>query len=393
MSLRLNKGNLGRIASFMIIIYPLIFRYESGLPYITLGEVILFILSFLIVYCESADIRLINNIFVFIVCIVVRVCISFFIDTVSIDLVGTGIRLAVLYCFIIILLPYFDMKKAKKYLDRVAVAVSLYEFLQIIAAHYNVYLTSSLPLLTSIRDVDGEVLLKAMYGIAFRPTSILGEPGELAAFLALPLSLNLLDDNRDKQWFIKSMFFSIALVATLSSTGIALLVIIWMLYFIKSKNTRTKCLVFIFFTIVGGYGFFRMGVWDYFVDRTFGGNGLSGIMSNTHYKDMYYLFNNNTNLLLWMIGHGTADPDGFLPGLFRLYYYMGIIGVMAYGAIILTAFKKGGNFQKELILVWIALNLGGAYMLGSFALPYTLFFLCGRKTQMEKIQTNLKTLV
>lgn len=68
-----------------------------------------------------------------------------------------------------------------------------------------------------------------------------------------------------------------------------------------------------------------------------------------------------------------SESSGFLPGVFRLYYYFGIVGTVVFIIWLFDLYRKGSDMQRYLMLVWLIMNVGGAYILGSFALPYTLF--------------------
>lgn len=379
MVLRINNSSQSKLeswTSFLVVIYPLIFGYTSIFPLITFGEVIVLITMIYIVALSKG--RIINEqaLICTVVLVVVRVSASFFENVNLADSLGTGARLAMLYCFIVILKPYFNMRKGKKYLEVVGLIVAVYAFMQIIAARFGIYLTAYLPFLNSIRDVNGEVLQKAMYGIAFRPTSILGEPAELGGYLALPLAINLFDDLRNKGWLKKSIFFSIAIVLTMSSTGIALFLLEWTIFVFKGKNIRNKDVLVATLIIGGCTAFFVSGMWKFFVKRTFesyGGEGIKGILLNTHYKDIAGIYAEKNGIINILFGNGMSEPSGFLPGVFRLYYYFGIVGIVIFIIWLFDLYKKGSDMQRYLMLVWLIMNVGGAYILGSFALPYTLF--------------------
>lgn len=370
------QNKLENWVSFLVVIYPLIFGYRSIFPLITFGEVIALITMFYITVLSEGRIANERGMICTIVVIVIRTSLSF-IDNVSIaDSFGTGMRLAMLYCFIIIFKPYFNMKKGKKYLGMVATIVAIYAFVQIIAAKFGVYLTASLPLLNSIRDVDGEVLQKAMYGVSYRPTSILGEPAELGGYLALPLAINLFDEKRERGWLKRSIFFSIAIVLTKSSTGIFLFLVEWGIFIFKSKNFRNKHFLELILVMGGGMTFFSSGMWTLFVDRTFksnGGKGIGGILSNTHFKDIAGVYAGNSGLWKVFWGNGMSEPQGFLPGIFRIYYYLGLVGIVMFTYLLFEIYIKGSNMQKNLMIVWVMMNFGGAYILGAFALMYFIF--------------------
>lgn len=384
MNIQLSRVHITKVVSFFVVVYPIIFRYTTFIPQVMFGELIGFAMLIVCFLNGRGKLRIELSILLFAICFLARSIISIFEggDQVS-NAVGTGLRLTLLYVFIMCFLPYFDYKAAKKYIDLITVMIVCYEILQLVFARKNIFLTTSLPLLNPLRETDNEIAIKAMYGIRFRPCAVFGEPGELGAFLALPLALNLFGKEKDGNWIIKSAICTVGMIGTFSSTGIVMAIVIWTIFIVK-YNTLAKSLLLI---AVGGVGggalMIKMGVWNYFIERTFGNRGVLGIVSSTHFRDIPHVFEESRNFKNFFIGAGMVDPDGFLSGLPRLYFWLGIVGTIVFLCLMVYAFRCGNSMQRSLIFVWIILNVAGSYLIGAFSLPYMIFMISNDCRSLE----------
>lgn len=119
------------------------------------------------------------------------------------------------------------------------------------------------------------------------------------------------------------------------------------------------CLIFLY---KGGYI-------DSFISHTFvNGQGLS---AQSHFTDIGSAFRNNTGFWNIVIGNGMQDVEaGYLPGWFRTYYCLGIVGVLLYISAFFKTFKHASRRLRVLVLVFVGLNFGTEIMLGVFILLF-----------------------
>lgn len=61
---------------------------------------------------------------------------------------------------------------------------------------------------------------------------------------------------------------------------------------------------------------------------------------------------------------------GYLPGWFRTYYCLGIVGVLLYISAFFKTFKHASRRLRVLVLVFVGLNFGTEIMLGVFILLF-----------------------
>ena len=374
MSMKFRRESFIKIVSCFVAIYPIIFRYYSFVPYLTLGELIGCILLICCLLMDKGRIKIIMPVMSFVVLVFIRAVISLLGNNEFItDSFGTGCRLVVLYMFIMIFLQYADYKVCRKYIDLTAILIVLYEVIQLVCAVKGIYPSTSLPFLTPIRNTDDEVLRKALYGFRYRPCGLFGEPGELGGYLVLPLALNLYEEEKKKNWFIKSIIFTIGAIGSLSSTGLIMVLSIWLLYVLKYHYSEKTIMLIVIGCILGGVIGFRFGVWSYLSDRTFGGSGISGLSSSTHFKDIGRIFNESFDISGMLFGVGFIEPNGFLAGIPRLLYWTGILGLLIYLLLLVHIYNHSRLSNRLLVINWLVLNIGGSYLLGAFSLPYMYF--------------------
>ncbi len=375
--MRLQKINPEKIICFLVIVYPILFRYRVIIPYITLGEAVL-VVMLMVEYASKKKIYYLNcqgirELALFELFIIINLFISILYRGASIDLIGSTMRLVLLYLLIILIIPIFDFNYAKHCLNVVATVVSIYGIIQVVFAHYGVYLTTSIPFLRPFVDENQNVLQWAMLGMRFRPLSVFNEPGEFGTYLALALYLNLFDIKYDNKSIFRSILLSITMIMTLSATGIAILIVEWFLFFIIERNTRRKyillCICILGVIILG----IKSDVIQFFIHRIFGGQGIE---SNTHFRDIHAVFDKrDITFPQYLFGMGVKDIAGFLPGVFRLLYYFGFIGAIIYVSFLFSSCKGINLVKQGFMIMWVTLNVAAAYMFGCFTLPYILFYL------------------
>lgn len=380
MSMKLRRESLIKIVSFFVVIYPIIFRYYSFIPYLTLGELVGCMLLICCFLMDKGKVQIIIPIMAFASLVLIRAVLSLFGNNKFItDSFGSGCRLVVLYIFIMVFLQYADYRVCRKYIDLVAILMVLYEIIQLVCAVKEVYPSTSLPFLMPIRNTDDEVLRKAVYGFRYRPCGLFGEPGELGGYLVLPLALNLYEEEKRKDWFVKAVIFTVGAIGSLSSTGIIMVLSIWALYVFKCHYSVKTMMLIVIGCICGVVIGFRFGVWSYLIDRTFGGSGISGILSSTHFKDIGRIFNESFDFSEILFGVGFIEPNGFLAGIPRLLYWTGLLGLFIYLLLLVHIYNHSTPGNRLLVTNWIILNIGGSYLLGAFALPYMYFMVAAVK--------------
>ena len=114
---------------------------------------------------------------------------------------------------------------------------------------------------------------------------------------------------------------------------------------------------------------YKSGYIDSFIGHTFA-NG-QGLSSQSHFIDVQAALSEKTSLLQFCIGKGMQDVEaGYLPGWFRTYYCLGMMGVLLYIGTFLRVFRRCSRRARVVVLTFVGLNIGTEIMLGVFMLLY-----------------------
>ena len=383
--------------TFFVSIYVILDRYASPIPKVTLSETILLLFWVMFFLSKPRKISLEPFLILFCIYLMGYVVMPFtgFINVPSdmVDAVGTPARLIFLYFSIAVLgKNLFDISKGIKYIRWVAIVLSGYACLQIIAARFGIYLTTYIPFLPIMSDIniDEELLQKAGYGLTFRPCSLLTEPAALCIYLLCALGLELFSSKHKYQYF-NACLFSIVCVLSRSSTGIMITFLVWGLFFIKHPPISAKkfpigFVMAIIGSILAVVLVYYSGIWDYFLERTFHENRFGDFSSSTRFyaiKDMFAASDSVTGVLF---GQGLSNLENYLPGFARSYLDLGLIGIFIIMAMLFHIYIRGNALQRKIILLFIVLNIGTEIILG----PFSLLFLCVAISRISQECQNRK---
>jgi hypothetical protein len=369
--------------SLLIVLYPILNRYRAPIiPFLTLSEFLLIPYYFL--YFKNSN----NKKSLFLILLSIYILINAFLSISSspniVDLIGTSFRLIFLYFSTSIFsFKFFDIKLAKSFLNTVSLVLSFYAITQFIFSFFNIYLTTYLPFLEIIGDIniDNQIIDQAFYGIQFRSRSFLNEPAHLATYLILPIFLNIFKDNKVKPTF-SFLIMILALLASLSMTGIILLIILFTLaIFIRFKKIQIIAF-FVFFIIIFSISFFSGIIFDFFsiLLNTKIENFMDLLYSNTRFYQIFEV-DYFPSFFKALFGHGLNELNVYLPSYFQIVFSFGIIGFFIYLLFLVNLLFKSQKTNKNLTIIFIFLNLGTEVLFGNFTIFYYPFI-------ANKIPTN-----
>lgn len=370
-----------------MVLYPILSRYASPIPFVTLSEFCLILFTVISIFESNKKYFLVREIVVFLT----YLCFCFFWAWFCTpggkltDAIGTLLRLFFLYAILSFLSKrYFEIEWAEKALINVSFFVALYGIIQTIASLFGKILTTYIPLLPIMgtNNLDDEIRLKASYGLAFRCQSILNEPAALCCYLILPIILCLFVErqNNRKNQKAKAIFFSFTSLISMSSTGIIMVLLLWLMYFVRRINSRKELLNRVILVlgagVFGGIFLVTSGIWKYFVNRTFQGNiGLEGLQNGTRFYAINDMLGASHSIGGILFGGGMAQTADYLPGWARIYRYLGIIGFFLMVWMLYRFYKRCNQVGKKIIIAYFVLNIGTEILLGPFAIYYLSFVL------------------
>lgn len=232
-------------------------------------------------------------------------------------------------------------------------------------------------------------------GYIFRPSSFFIEPS-FFSYYALPclaLTLQHKKGNVKKQ-LIYSLFISISIFLTTSTTGIVTVIILWIVYFINTfkKLSKTQflnilllfALVFILVVVATSQGpiaelLHRKWNQLFSVNKSTVFNSTSlrllrgfGFYSNmdyvskligcgfTHIRDYYFLAN------MHLAGDYIGLQVDYMNSFGALLCSLGIVGSMLYWTQFYKLMKKIGKSMKELFIVLIVLIMTSSFIDSTF---------------------------
>lgn len=373
-----------RVFTVFVVVYPIFNRYQSVIPFLTISEFV-FLLLFMV-----AAIRF--NVFTFriewaAVALSVYLLLDIFLhaDTLSSSAMaqgaGTAARVALLYLLLSFMgRDFVDFDFGFRVLIIVSILISLYGLIQTAAAHLGIVLTTYIPGLPIMGEgnLDVEVREKMAFGLTFRMQSVLNEPAALCCYLILPITMLLNSEREIRHGKELALFLSSVCVLSLSSTGIIVMLVLWGYFALRSlinRNIDARILVLSAMAGIAGLVvvFTCTDIWSYFMTRTFGNAGLSGLSEGTRFYALKTALSASDSPFNVLFGVLAAQTEDYLPGFARTYYLYGLCGLALTVFIMFVFARQGSKLSRWIVAIFAFLNVGTEIMLGNFAIYYLCF--------------------
>lgn len=373
-----------RVFTVFVVVYPIFNRYQSVIPFLTISEFV-FLLLFMV-----AAIRF--NVFTFriewaAVALSVYLLLDIILhaDTLSSSAMaqgaGTAARVALLYLLLAFMgRDFVDFDYGFRVLIFVSILISLYGLIQTAVAHLGIVLTTYIPGLPIMGEgnLDVEVREKMAYGLTFRMQSVLNEPAALCCYLILPITMLLNSEREIRHGKELALFLSSVCVLSLSSTGIIVMLVLWGYFALRSlinRNIDARILVLCAMAGIAGLVvvFTCTDIWSYFMTRTFGNAGLSGLSEGTRFYALKTALSASDSPFNVLFGVLAAQTEDYLPGFARTYYLYGLCGLALTVFIMFVFARRGSKLSRWIVAIFAFLNVGTEIMLGNFAIFYLCF--------------------
>lgn len=370
--------------TLLVVLYPIFNRYKAPIPILTMSEFALMLFFIMAaVRFRVTSFPVIWSAFALCVYMAFDIAVnSMELKGASLGIgAGTALRIVCIYFLYAFLANRFMNKRfGERALVLVSLIVSTYGLIQLAASFLGIVLTTYIPGLAIMEEnsLDIAVASKMAIGLQFRCQSILNEPAALCCYLILPITLLLFGSGKFKHRYVLAGYFSLVCVASMSSTGIIVVSLLWLVKLLKSiceSNIDARKLFLAFclgllFVIVLVLG---TNVFEYFINRTFGGEGLSGLSNGTRFYALNVALSSSDSPLHILFGILTSQTVDYLPGYARAYYLYGAVGLLLFLLVMLCAAARGDDESKWVVGVFAILNIGTEIMLGNFAIYYLCF--------------------
>lgn len=362
-------------------LYPILNRYASPLPMLSLSEfiVILFLAWGLARYKERSGVVPVAML-MFMLYLVFHVMLDLIsVDSLYLaDSIGTTLRLLFIYAALVLISrPLFLPSYAERIFPVFGTAIAAYGFLQIVAAQASIVLPSyipGLPVMGSL-DVDQAIEQRLDYGFRFRCQSLLNEPAALAIYLAVPIVMCLFPrDHAHERYGLAGAMSAVSCLSQ-SSTGIIIVGFIWVVKLItwihsKHFDARYLVLVLLMAVVVGYVLLIPTGVLDTFVQHTFSRYGSFGLFQNSRFNEIGMAFSESDSIPNIVFGVGLHSTEFYLPGFARAYYCLGIIGLLLICSFLLVLLRNASSQNKAIVATFIVLNFGSEILFGNFVIYF-----------------------
>lgn len=373
------QNRMGKWYSKLMPLFPILILYGfKSVAFLTFSDYML--LAFIMLDIVSHQFKVIYNktfmpliLYLIFQPVILGAFLSNKIDV--IDATGTAWRLA-LYIFGIALLQKQLIKEQfTRTIRWVGVASALYGFFQFfLGTYFHVSLSPYLPFLPILRtglkeQQDGWIA----YNWTVRPRAWFSEPSTFSIYLlmALLIELFIVQKKNNKLCVVYILGILISHSST-GTIGLIILVLAWAFLLPEEVLYRIprKAMVALICIMPIGIGIlYKSGYIDSFIGHTFA-NG-QGLSSQSHFIDVQAALSEKTSLLQFCIGKGMQDVEaGYLPGWFRTYYCLGMMGVLLYIGTFLRVFRRCSRRARVVVLTFVGLNIGTEIMLGVFMLLY-----------------------
>lgn len=369
-------SNLSKIYTILIVAFPILHVYGTGLSTVSFADLLLLIMyPLLIVRNKWNKVSLSFLLYAFYICIV-----GFFLHP------NESIFKTLRYlCYILALALFsdsiFNFEYGKHVLLKLALFATFFLFFQYICFHLlGYYVPGYLPGIPIMRS---ELVLHAssigVDGGDLRVRSIFGEPAHYAQYIVGCIALMIGSSQKNVKW---ALFLFLGLLLSGSSTGILAGGFLLMFLFPQVRKIRFKPYVWYLLFLIVGIGLYLISLSSFYkaaidklVDnRTFDGrfSGIEILLSRIDYSNADFLF-----------GHGIGSTGIYLPGYLMLFYYLGAMALLIYICINISIFFRVDRSRKILLLLFALLNIGTEVVMGPFILLFFSFLLSKNRVDYD----------
>lgn len=351
---------LKNIFTCLCMASPVLIIYNTrGVNWLIWGLVIIFPFVLYVIW-HRENIKIEKAMILLIVYLAAYICLAIVKNQNILSLMQNILLLVVIAIFVPNLL---NKKLSIKIYTGICIFATVYVFMQLVIAEiFNYYLSGTLPIGNTAQTVYANGMNTGdIYILPVRPRSIFNEPAGYGIYVAVFLVILLWFYSRiNMRFYLLTIFLSLGLLCARSSTGILLMFLGWLGFYIKYLFKRKVNAIWIIFTliIIVGIGLvFTTDSFKVFLQHTFS-SGQGG--TNGRILGYGYAFTiDNYSWIELIFGHGVVYDYGtslFLAGWARIMYQFGIIGIFVYSILLLHYWNKGNKKQKAVIFILTLYN-------------------------------------
>lgn len=373
---------LKKIFTILLIIFPILYMYQTPILTLTVADVLLIILiPFLLIDMARKKIKIsiYKPLGIVILYIILQTLIIILLSNDSnINSIIFSICRLLLYYIVLTMFTktYFDIEFGIKIYKKVAIFVCCFLFLQIICEKlFGFYIPGTIPGLP-VSEALTEYNEQKSAGNPARLRSLFAEPAHFSTYVSLIFAIDLLKENKINKRII---IYTLGLLLSGSSTGIFMVAIIYEIYFIKNMKSFSKRTIINITVVMALIAiilpmYMQTESFKIFFERTFvnENSSIDGRFEN------YGMVLEETNTINLIFGRGTfAEIEDYIPALPRIYFYYGIIGMIYFIIRSARNFIKLKGTQLASWLVLFILIFPTELIFGYLIMVYMPFIIKG----------------
>ncbi len=259
--------NMKKLFTGFVLLLPVFNIYASPIEYLSIGELLMFLLMFLLLadrFMKDRDIVVDKNPFwIYLIYALAATLISslIFFSKTGFEWQAMGIRVVRdSFYFIIIMFFgkwYFDFKYARYLMRKISIILGIFIFFQFFVYRaVQIYVPNVIPMLkTTVSGgfmgyeiIEAYSLTASLDGFV-RAAGFFSEPAVVAQYMSVSLLLELFPEH-EKTNIKLALFYSAAMILTFSVNAYVGLAVCWGLWGIYSNKNNKKALIRIFSLVV-----------------------------------------------------------------------------------------------------------------------------------------------
>lgn len=407
-------NKLTKILEVLILLFPILDQYAGISSHVSLGELTLIFLIFLLTFVTRKTVWKIGDtekiyISFLVMVILLSVFVGYFTPGFSFEsALLLWIRMVVYALFIKYASDYIGRKEklVKLYLF-FCIVLCLYLFIQYIGylrmgkifSNYIPFFSVKSSLINyALRDME------YVYSVSFRPSSLLSEPAKLAQYIAPGLVFLLFGNtikNSKKRWLL-SCIITAGLLLSTSFMGGLICVIVYGIYFLQGKLTKEKIFILAFACILFVFIYFKTDLITRNISRISNGVLNSSGTSSAALRllrgwEIYFklpVFNeifgvglnnlanflNNSELVIKYGGNYIYGE--YCSTITYILNCCGFVGFIPFVLFLISCFKKSDKEGKVLVFLIFAMSFGSSFLVTpTWVLFFTMIFLCKKQSR------------
>lgn len=254
---------LRRMYTTAIVMLPILSQYESGIPKLSLGDLMLLLATLLVFFYWGMNVHALRidtrstiaNPFlwfaIYIICGSMLSSLTQNYVSMS-DIVGSSMRYVFyIFCACVISAAFFDWDYFMPMYRNLVIFATTFLMIQTLLFHWKGYvLFGTIPGLGVNNPFYDQDAIRRGYSNFYRPASIFLEPGYYAQFV-LPYFAYTLFSKNESHKYVRAMILTTGCILSTSGQGIAISFLIWTVHFAKSIFNRKLHTIDLRIIIVG----------------------------------------------------------------------------------------------------------------------------------------------